>query len=366
LSIHKIVLTGGPCGGKSTGLSKIEQELTERGYKVFVVPETATELMTGGIKPSEMTPLDFQGILFELQGKKEELYYRAAQLFDETDKVVIFYDRGRMDGKTYMPEKDFKKMLKNNNTNETEVRDYYDCILHLMTAAEGAEKFYTLENNKARFETLEEARIVDKKIIKAWTGHPHLRIIDNSTNFEQKINRLMVEIYSFLGEPVPMEIERKYLIEMPNLEELQEKYSCTKQNIIQTYLKSDDKNTEVRIRQRGINGEYSYYLTKKQEVSEVSRIETEKKISKDEYLRLLMDADTSLKQIRKDRICFVYSNNYFELDIYPFWEDKAILEIELSRENQEIDFPPEIKIIKEVTEDKDYKNYSLAKGVKNI
>lgn len=42
MAIHKIVLTGGPCGGKSTGLSKIEQELTEKGYKVFIVPETAT------------------------------------------------------------------------------------------------------------------------------------------------------------------------------------------------------------------------------------------------------------------------------------------------------------------------------------
>lgn len=320
--------------------------------------------MTGGVRPSEMEALEFQGILFELQGKKEELYYEAAKIFDEKDNIVILYDRGRMDGKAYMSEKDFKRVLKKNGTNEIDVRDYYDCILHLMTAANGAEGYYTLDNNLARFESIEDAKISDKKIIKAWTGHPHLRIIDNSTNFEQKINRLMVEIYSFLGEPVPIEVERKFLIEMPNLSNIQENYTCTKQNIIQTYLKSDDKDTEVRIRQRGINGEYSYYLTKKQEVSNISRIETEKKISKDEYLRLLMDSDTTLKQIRKDRYCFVYKNNYFELDIYPFWEDKAILEIELSNENQEIEFPLDIKIIKEVTEDKRYKNGSLAKNTK--
>lgn len=362
MAIHKIVLTGGPCGGKSTGMSRIEQELTEKGYRVFIVPESATELMTGGVRPSEMTPLEFQGILFELQGKKEELYYEAAKIFQEKEDIVILYDRGRMDGKTYMSEKDFKKVLKKNKTTETDVRDYYDCVLHLMTAAEGAEKYYTFENNKARFETVDEAKIADRRIIKAWTGHPHLRIIDNSTNFVQKINRLMAEIYSYLGEPVPVETERKYLIEMPDMEWLQEQYTCRKQNIIQTYLKSDDENTEVRIRQRGINGEYSYYLTKKQEVSDMSRLETERKITKDEYLRFLMDADTRLKQIRKDRYCFVYNNNYFELDIYPFWNDKAILEIELSNEGKEVDLPDGVKIIKEVTEDKKYKNYSIARG----
>lgn len=38
----KIVLTGGPCAGKTTALSKLEQHLLELGYFVFIVPETAT------------------------------------------------------------------------------------------------------------------------------------------------------------------------------------------------------------------------------------------------------------------------------------------------------------------------------------
>jgi CYTH domain-containing protein len=93
----------------------------------------------------------------------------------------------------------------------------------------------------------------------------------------------------------------------------------------------------------------------------LKRVEIEKRLSKDEYLSLLLDADTEKRQIRKTRYCLMFENQYFEIDIYPFWSDKAILEIELSDENAKIVFPKEIKVIKEVTDDDSFKNASLAK-----
>ena len=92
----------------------------------------------------------------------------------------------------------------------------------------------------------------------------------------------------------------------------------------------------------------------------IKRFETECRISKNEYIELMLSADTTKRQIRKTRYCLMYENQYFEIDIYPFWEDKAILEIELNREDQKILFPKCLKIIKEITEDKKYSNYSLA------
>ena len=73
-----------------------------------------------------------------------------------------------------------------------------------------------------------------------------------------------------------------------------------------------------------------------------------------------MNADTSRRQIRKDRYCLTYANQYFEIDVYPFWNDKAIAEIELSDENADIVFPDFIRVIKEVTYDDSYKNANLA------
>jgi CYTH domain-containing protein len=174
------------------------------------------------------------------------------------------------------------------------------------------------------------------------------------------MQRLLTEISLFLGEPEPYEIERKYLIKYPSIKSLENDANCTKVEIIQTYLKSED-GVEMRVRQRGQNGSYLYTKTTKKQLSPVKRIEYEERISQDEYLNLLMNADTSCKQIRKTRYCLVYKNQYFEIDIYPFWKDQAIMEIELQTEDQEISFPPQIEIVKEVTNDKNYSNYALSK-----
>ena len=73
-----------------------------------------------------------------------------------------------------------------------------------------------------------------------------------------------------------------------------------------------------------------------------------------------MLADTTKRQIRKTRYCLTYENQYFEIDVYPFWSDKAIAEIEMSDEHTEIVFPNQIKVIKEVTDDDSFRNASLA------
>ena len=73
-----------------------------------------------------------------------------------------------------------------------------------------------------------------------------------------------------------------------------------------------------------------------------------------------MQADPKKRPIRKTRYCFLHENQYFELDIFPEWTHQAILEIELRDEKQLIKFPQELKIIKEVTSDENYKNAKLA------
>ena len=360
MEITKIVITGGPCAGKSTAFSRIQEEFTSLGYNVLFVPETATELINGGIAPWTCKTADeFQKYLIRLQLEKEKVFSDAASSMSG-EKFLIVCDRGMLDNKSYMTSFGFNSVLNELNLNETELRDNYDAVFHLVTAANGAEEFYTTANNAARTETPEEARIIDEKLISAWTGHPHLRVIDNSTSFDDKIKRLIKEIATFLGEPEPFEIERKYLIEYPDLTWLESLENCRRIEIIQTYLKSD-KNEEVRVRQRGVDGNFIYFKTIKRRISDLKRVEIEKRLSKDEYLSLLLDADTEKRQIRKTRYCLMFENQYFEIDIYPFWSDKAILEIELSDENANIVFPKEIKVIKEVTDDDSFKNASLAK-----
>lgn len=359
MNITKIVITGGPCAGKTSAMNRVKEIFTQRGYTVLFIPETATELINSGIAPwTCVSNTDYQRIQFRLQMEKEKIFEQAAHLMN-TDKALIVCDRGLLDNKAYMSEDDFADILDSVGLNEIELRDNYDAVFHLVTAAKGAEEFYTTANNTARTETVEEAIVLDEKLISAWTGHPHLRVIDNSSDFDGKLNRLEAEIMSFLGEPEPFEVERKFLIEYPDINWLESLPNCQRVDIIQTYLNAEPED-ETRVRQRGLDGHYVYFETIKRKISDVKRVEIERRLSKDEYLTLLMNADIAKHQIRKTRYCLTYESQYFEIDVYPFWNDKAIVELELCDEKAEIRFPQQIKVIKEVTDDESYKNSSLA------
>ena len=360
VDITKIVITGGPCAGKTTAMSWIQSNFTKLGYTVLFVPETATELITGGVAPWTCgTNADYQKCQMKLQLEKEKIFEQGASTMP-VEKVLIVCDRGTLDNKAYMSSLDFATVVSALGCNEVELRDSYDAVFHLVTAAKGAEQFYTTANNAARTETVEQAAELDDKLIAAWTGHPHLRIIDNAAGFEDKLKKLIAEIAAFLGEPEPFEIERKFLIEHPDIEKLEKLPNCQRVEIIQTYLTAPE-GEESRVRQRGADGNYIYIQTTKKKVTDVKRVEVERRLTKDEYLRLLMDADPDCRPIRKTRYCLTYDNQYFEIDVYPFWDSQAIVEIELNDENEEIRFPAELKVIREVTEDDGFKNASLAR-----
>lgn len=353
---------GGPCAGKTTAMSWIQNAFTERGYRVLFVPETATELITGGVSPSTCgSNLDYQCCQMILQAEKEKIFLDAASTMKD-EKILIVCDRGLMDNKAYMTNAEYQIVLDRMHTDEVSIRDRYDAVFHLVSAANGAPEIYAKnkENNPARSESIDQAVELDNKLIQSWTGHPHLRVIDNSTSFEEKMKRLVSEISCFLGEPEPYEIERKFLIEHPDIALLEKQPNCQKVEIIQTYLRSDE-NEEIRIRQRGAQGSYIYFKTVKKYVTPTTRVELEERLSEKEYLKLLMEADTSMHQIRKTRYCLSENGQYFEIDLYPFWKDQAIVEIELLSEEQEIQLPGFLHVIKEVTDDDSYKNASLAR-----
>ena len=358
--ITKIVITGGPCAGKTTAMSWIQNAFTKKGYAVLFVDETATQLISGGAAPWLSTSgRDFQRWLMQLQLEKEKAFAEIGKTM-KNRKILIVCDRGALDNRAYMSDADFRYVQKSMNTNEVALRDQYDAVFHLVTAAKGAERFYTLANNAARTETPEQAAALDDKLIAAWTGHPHLRVIDNSTDFDAKMRRLIGEISSFLGEPEPMEIERKYLIKHPNLKALEKLPNCQKVDIMQIYLQSGSSE-ETRIRQRGQDGNYIYFKTTKRKVSDGKRIEIEERLTQEEFLSLMQQADPACRPIRKQRYCLSENGLYYEIDIYPEWQHQAILEVELHDEKQEIVFPDCVTVIREVTNEDAFSNHSLAK-----
>ena len=171
---------------------------------------------------------------------------------------------------------------------------------------------------------------------------------------------LIDEIMTFLGEPEPLEIERKFLIAYPDLDYMASLPNCRKVDIRQTYLK-EQNDEHVRVRARGEAGSYTYFKTTKRTLTDMTRIEVEQRLTEEEYNLLLLDADPERRPIEKTRWCLTWDQQYFEIDVFPFWDDKAFLEIELKSEADEVRLPPWIKVIREVTGDRRYNNSSLAK-----
>lgn len=153
-----------------------------------------------------------------------------------------------------------------------------------------------------------------------------------------------------------LEIERKFLVGLPEPEYLDIKRQL---DILQTYLVSSD-NSQRRVRRISENGNVKYFYTEKIFLSAVVRRESEREIDEEEYNRLLSEKESSHVPIEKCRICFMYKKQLFELDIYPFSDIYAIMEIELENPEQEIIFPEYINIIKEVTGIGTYSNAALA------
>ncbi len=366
--MKRLVLTGGPCAGKTTAKNYLYEKLSDYGFNAILVPEAATFLITAGLDPrnfrNKKQILEFEELLLKTQMRfEDELFAKALKIKNGRRKVMLC-DRGCMDVAAYIDRKGFDKILRRNRWTRVGLRDRrYDSVFHLITAAEGREEHYN-NDNAARLETPAEARLADLLTRNAWLGHPHLTIIDNSTLFDGKLRRLLNAIRKALGIPVAIETERKFLIN--NTVDISRiPVPFQEIQIEQVYL-TPSKRGRMRLRRRSQkNSGVAYYQTLKMPTgSAMSRIEIEKQIRGEEYYRRLKDQDPNFAAIRKKRVCFLWQNQYFELDVFtdPKWVcGLTLLEIELTKENDKVSIPSWLGKVKEVTEDPAYKNSNLAK-----
>lgn len=357
--IKRIVLTGGPCSGKSTFMSRAEEIFAERGYRVMIDHEAATDLITGGISPATMGMYQFQKYCIALQLKKEELFDMAAEEID-SDRVLIFYDRGVLDDKGYVSDEEFTEILSGFNLTEADLIKQYDFVLHLTTAAKGAEEAYTLSNNAARYEGIEDARRVDDTTLAGWSAHPNRVVIDNESDFDEKMRKAIQAIFAYLGDERPIEVSKKYLVEINDELISKLKETASKVHIVQHYLKSQSGN-ERRIRRREKEGNTIYYYSDATMLTPNTRIKKDRIISESQYQDYAMDIDPSVGIIDKERYSFYHNGRFFKLDIFSFDQSKALLSVQIPDESEEIVVPDYFNVVKEVTDILNYKNYYLAK-----
>jgi CYTH domain-containing protein len=361
-NIKRIVLTGGPCAGKTTALVRIVDYFSNLGFKVFTVPEVPTMYSQGGwsyLTPNPKLYYEGEKAILETQLALEDSFMRLAETC--TKPAFVVCDRGTLDISAYIAPDMWLDITGKCGTSTNELRERYDAVLHLVSAADGAEQYYTTANNAQRYEQMNEeglriARGLDKKVIKAWTGHPHLRVINNHDDFDCKMNRVIMEISNVLGLPQPIVEERKYIVELTG--ELPE--DSIQSEITQTYLQGEP-GAEIRLRKRGWGQKQVYVHTTKKKTSENEELVTERQINLSLYEMMLSLADPQRCTIQKQRNSFIWKGQYFEVDIYQgCLEGLVILETKGIAEGEPVKFPPFLKVIKDVTGNEEYYNYTLA------
>lgn len=158
-----------------------------------------------------------------------------------------------------------------------------------------------------------------------------------------------------------LEIERKWLIVRPDPTVLAAKPGAVESQILQTYLTSPN-GLSRRVRARTAGGVTTYTRTTKHRIDAVTADEEEAVITSAEYAALLREADPACRPIEKTRWRIPYAGQTLEIDLYPFWQTQAVLEIELPDADAPVDLPAWLTVLREVTGEKAYTNHNLARG----
>jgi len=203
-SIKRIVLTGGPCAGKTTAMDEAIRHFTELGYKVFTIPEIPTMFTKAGMNYlTKNFQFFYEGekATLEIQLALEDKFYRMAQTISRP--VIILYDRGALDISAYMEPDMWAELTRLVGTDNEKLLRRYDAVIHLRSTASGAEQYYTTDNNAQRLEQadvagLQIARTLDQKVLDAWKIHPNVTVINNYPDFREKANAVLNAIQASL------------------------------------------------------------------------------------------------------------------------------------------------------------------------
>jgi predicted ATPase len=189
----RIVLTGGPGGGKTTAADLFRRELGER---VVVVPEAATLLFAGGFpRTSEPSAQRCsQRAIFHVQRNLEDV--QSARFPDR----ILLCDRGTIDGAAYWPEVGGRSFFEDVGTTEADELARYDAVLFFESAAVGG--IANEGGNPIRNESLARATELDGRLRALRSRHPCFVLVPHDGSFVRKIMRGLGALEALVAELV--------------------------------------------------------------------------------------------------------------------------------------------------------------------
>jgi len=341
MEIIKIVFTGGPCAGKTQLIERSKEYLLKNNYNVIVVPETATILKQAGINYKLFgNAYDFQNFIMQMQLFNESLALKAAELKNK-DKFIILYDRGVLDNKAYCGDyKNFDNIINDTKGSEIDFLDNYNLVFNLITTADCAPEKYTLENNKQREESIEEAKVLDKKTSNAWAGHRNLKIINSNVSLDEAFEIIKEEINSIINNSSKKEIKKYYI---DNTLEDFSKYDDNNSRLIKiqkVILNNKDNKLNYVLYKRTYKNNTSYIFKIYKEENDIVTTYFDEKISFENYLDVISKYKIQ-EIIYYKKLSFIENRQEYNIS---FYNDGCILEYEENKLNEKLFIPEFIRI----------------------
>jgi predicted ATPase len=183
--MKKIVITGGPCGGKTTVIERLKKDF---GRGLVFAPEVATQVLNSGfpvpgkdVEWSQEWQDSFQKEVWRRQIEQEEKFITIGKKMGA--KAVIF-DRGRLDGASYL-EGGVSELCEQFQVTEGDCIKHYDVVIHIESLAKVAPELYT-KGQAGRFESLSRALEVEEKCKLAWKAHRQ-RVVVSTSDMTRKV-----------------------------------------------------------------------------------------------------------------------------------------------------------------------------------
>ena len=321
--IWKIVLTGGPCSGKTTALTTIYEKFSQH-VNVICVPETATMTFRAGVRinPSSYTfeqLIVFTRELVKMQVGIEDYFESLARLSNQPTLIVC--DRGAVDTFAYCSAEVRSRVLQDAGWDmDFLCNRRYDLVIHLVTCANGASAFYNLNNNEARFESVEEAVRIDGRIRKVWMGHPAFTIIDNSgASFTNKLERALSCAGHFVNIPEKKSVKKFLLKTFVTANDVPAELHALSFTERIIFLKRHDEGRFdyiVRKRFQNSNNELFLYRARYLADKEESRVEVSRKIDKELFRNFAQQKDPETRELLRATHTFVWDDGHANVRMY--------------------------------------------------
>lgn len=208
---------------------------------------------------------------------------------------------------------------------------------------------------------MQAAADLDAATLAGWAGHPHVAIVGSQGSFTSKLERTLAAVLGVLGDPDPIEVEAKFVLECPPDLHHPVLVGAVRATIEQVYL-PDRGQGEQRVRARTVAGVTSYTHTTKRDVADGSRVEVERPIGEQEYRELAAVPAPGTQVLRKTRYIFIEGDHRFELDEVHEPVTAWLLEAELVAVGDPVHVPQWLPATRDVTDDRAWRNRALAAG----